>query len=326
MSMRSNSFVRLMGAAVLAAMASAAHAAAGWHALSPGIISNEDASQFYAADPEARVVRVFTASGASTVLGTARGYPLALVDDGLLVLGVPTQKGDAQLLLLDAGSGMVRARVAVALPPEVSANPLPAPNQRFEARATQDAAELRIDWTFEQRALRGAVVLGNEGNGSVEDADLIQRNGAFAVTVSDAAMAVRFVRADEATSPAPSVDLSTDERLAGVDGPQFRAANDESVLTSSALPDAALGTVYRWTLRSRADGKTQGELTVPYSMAPFVVAGEMVVYRIGPVMRLRADGTREENGSLLIGFDLADGRQRWSQRVAEREWFGPMPP
>lgn len=325
MSMRTGRFVLLLGLA-MSCVTNTALAATGWIGLAPGIVGSVDHSRFYAAGPDARVMRVSTMSGVVAPLGGERGYPLALVDGNLLVLGLPDQYGEARLVLVDASTGEVRARVTVALPPEVSANPLPSPKRSFHARATGDAATVRVDWNFEQRALRGAVIHDVEGQGTLVDPDLVERSGAFVVTPGEAAMSVRFARADEPPSPAPAVDLDADERLAGIEGPQFRAADDASVLRSSAEPDVALGTVYRWKLHARDDGSLLGELTVPYSLAPFVVADEVVIYRIDPVMRLRSDGTREEHGARLVAFDLSEGRERWSIPVAEREWFGPLPP
>lgn len=310
----------------MALVASTSLAAASWFGLAPGIIGSADRSRFFVAAPDARLMRVSTGSGVVAPLGAERGYPLALVDANLLVLGLPDQYGEARLLLLDASTGEVRARVTVALPPEVSAFPLPSPKRSFSARASGDAAALRIDWRFEQRALRGAVVHDAEGQGTLVDPDLIERSGAFVVTIGESALSVRFARADEPPSAAPAVDLDAGERLPGIEGPQFRSADDASVLISSATPDEALGTVYRWELRDRGNGERLGELTVPYSLAPFVLSDEVVVYRIDPVMRLRSDGTREEHGARLIAFDLAEGRERWSIPVAEREWFGPLPP
>jgi hypothetical protein len=325
MSARTCRFVQLLALA-MSCVAGTALAATGWTGLAPGIVGSVDHSRFYAAGPDARVMRVSTGSGVVAPLGAERGYPLALVDANLLVLGLPDQYGEARLVLVDASTGEVRARVTVALPPEVSANPLPSPKRSFHARATGDAAALRIDWSFEQRALRGAVIHDAEGQGTLVDPDLVERSGAFVVTLGESTMSVRFTREDEPPPPALPVDLGADERLAGIEGPQFRSADNASVLSSSAEPDVALGTVYRWDLRARDDGNSLGELTVPYSLAPFVVADEVVIYRINPVMRLRADGSREEHGSRLIAFDLAEGRERWSIPVAEREWFGPLPP
>lgn len=321
--------IRLLAAISLAALAlwsGRSVAATAWVTLAPGIVGNGERSQFFAADPDARVLRIVTAEGAVAAFGNARGYPLALVDGKLLMLGLPDRYGEARLVLASVDSGEVVARLTVALPPEVSAFPLPSPKRTFRARASGDAAALRIDWTFEQFPLRGAVVHDAEGRGSLVDPDGVVRSGAFVLSLGDSTMSARFARADEPEPPLPSIDLGAGERIAGVEGPQFRAADDASVLVSFAAPDDALGTVYRWELRDRINGERLGGLTVPYSQAPFVVSDELVVYRIDPVMRMRSDGTREEHGARLIAFDLAAGRERWSIPVAEREWFGPLPP
>jgi hypothetical protein len=301
-------------------------AAAEWVDLAPGIVGRADRAEFFAAGPDGRVMRVVTRNGAVAAFGGERGYPLAVTDDKLLLLGLPGQHGEARLILLDAESGAVITRLTVVLPPEVSALPLPAPKSTFRARASGDSAALRVDWTFEKHPLRGAVVHDAEGQGSQMEHESVVRSGAFVLGLGEASMTARFVRADEPAQPVPGIDLGAAERLAGIDGPQFRAADDASVLISSATPDAALGTVYRWELHDRGNGERLGELTVPYSQAPFVVSDEVVVYRIDPVMRLRSDGSREEHGARLIAFDLVEGRERWSIPVAEREWFGPLPP
>lgn len=297
-----------------------------WIALAPGIVGSADREQFFAAGPAGEITRVVVENGARRTIGAERGFPLALVDGQLLVLGVPTQAGEARLALIDADSGAAATRVAVALPAEVAANPLPLPKRTFRARAVGDAANLRIDWTFEQRALRGAVLHDADGVGSLVAPDLIELSGAFVVTVSGRALAVRFARGNEPTPTVPSVDLVGAERLSSVTGAQFRSADENAVLNPVAETHPAFGTVWRWNLHDRGTAETLGALTVPYALAPFIVTGGVIVYRIDPVMRLRDDGSREEHGARLIAFDLAAGRERWSVPVVEREWFGPLPP
>ena len=144
---------------------------------------------------------------------------------------------------------------------------------------------------------------------------VIDQRRTFAVALPDAAPP------PIAAGPA----LSEAEALPGVAGRQFRAADDASVLASVAEPDAALATVYRWSIHARADGKALGTLRSPYSYAPFIVRGSLLIYRAEPVLTQRGE-TSLALGSRLVAFDLETGVERWSVPVRDAQFLGPIPP
>jgi hypothetical protein len=251
--------------------------------------------------------------------GPAEGLPLAFVDQKLVVLGRPDSAGKLSLLLLDPSDGAARGGVLGELPAGVLASPDPQPNRVFSATADTSTGTLRIRWTYAEWPLRGALLKREPGAGS----DRRELGGV--VSVDFAANKVRPI--GDVGMPEPlSPDLVGTERLANLEGTQFRAADNAAVQVSTAVADAVLGTQWRWSVHERSSGRALGNLVLPYANAPFLLRGTQLLWRSEPLVQRMPTGEHETLAARLVAQNFATGRELWSVEVLDRKFRGVLPP
>lgn len=313
--------VAIFGVWALSSAAVAAQEPASAIPMAPGVLvgAGEQGAVAWVADDRGRVAAVDLDDGSVRWRGPAEGLPLALVDRQLIVLGRPQGAGRLSLLLLDADTGTSRGGLVGDLPQDVLATPDPKPNLRFTATADNDGGGLRIRWTYVERPLRGALL--ERAPGSADE----RRELAGAVAVDFAANRMIAIDAD-GVAAAAAPDLAASERLASLEGTQFRAADDLAVLVSTAVADEVLGTQWRWSLHERASGRALGNLTLPYAQAPFLLRGSQLLWRCEPLTRLQSPGSYETLPARLVAHDLASGRELWSVALFDLVFRGAMPP
>lgn len=289
--------------------------------MAPGVLvgAGGQGDVAWIADDTGRVAAIDLDDGRVRWRGPAEGLPLALVDQSLVVLGRPDGVGRLSLLLLDADTGASRGGVVGDLPEGVLATPDPKPNRRFTATADTSSGSLRIRWTYVEWPLRGARLEPAPGNADE------RRELAGAVSVDFASNRVDAIEA-RGVAVTPTPDLAADERLASLDGTQFRAADDHTVLVSTAVADEVLGTQWRWSLHERASGRALGNLTLPYAHAPFLLRGAQLLWRCEPLTRLRSAGGYEALPARLVAHDLGSGRELWSVALFDLAFRGAAPP
>jgi hypothetical protein len=286
-------------------------------------------------DPSGETVYLVTPSGytQAVAVGDGRMYwasrepasPVAWVDGRLLALGVPAQRGMGQLVIIDPATGETVDRLAFDVPENVIATREPQPLRRFSLHTETLPDRMRVHWRFVGKPLRGALIDHDEdGNPTIERTVPVDF-GSFDVIADGARTLVVPLR--NATEPAPPAGpaLTARESLPDIAGVQYRAADDAAVLASVAVADEAFVTAYRWKIHARGDAKLLGEIRSPYAYAPFIVRGDVIVYRAEPVYQRRGDDYIAL-ASRLVGHDLATGVERWSIPVREAAYRGPLPP
>ncbi len=296
-----------------------------FHTIAPGIILDEARSRIYLMDRVGRMCALALGQGTPLWRSADPAMPLGLDDGALIALDGRKGAGGMRLLAFDAESGIIRAEREIALPPEVRARARPGVADRFEVVAEPAGGALRLRWRYERKPLRGALAATTADEPTPA---LLSRAGS--VTVS--------WRPGEGLSSSGSEPLADDaapfniEVLTGAsripegEGARLLAADGQAVLVTRAEEDPRYGTVFRWRVY-RLDGSLLGELSSHYGSAPFLVREPLLLYRRNPIFLLGADGSPIlEQGSRLIAWDLAAGRERWAFDVAERQHFGPAPP
>jgi hypothetical protein len=286
-------------------------------------------------DPSGETIYVVTPSGYTQAADVDDGRfrwasrepasPVAWVDGRLLAIGVPPQRGMGMMMIIDPATGETVDRMAFDVPENVTATTQPQPMRRFSLRTEALPDRLRVHWRFVGKPLRGALI-DTDGDGSMG----VERSvpvdfGSFDVLADGARTLVIPLRNVAEPAPPAGPALSDSEALPGVAGVQYRAADDGAVLASVATPDEHFVTAYRWMIHARADAKLLGELRSPYAYAPFMVSGDVLVYRAEPVYQRQGDDV-VALASRLVGYDLATGRERWSIPVREAAYRGPLPP
>lgn len=244
--------------------------------------------------------------------------PLLDLGEQLLALGRIDTKGVGLLLLLDAADGRVLDRIAFDLPEHVAAVLAPQPSAKFEMSAERTAQGARVTWRHWSVPLRGAYVPG--------ESDTTYSEGAFDVTLSPQRNVVVPLAEVPALAAAPSIELSATERVPGLEGRQFRSADDSAVMAAEATPDPVFGTAWRLTVRARASGNAAGSISLPYSYVPFVLLDDIALYRTEAAYWRDARGEVQGHPAQLVAYDLTRGRQLWAVEVPPLQFNGPLPP
>jgi hypothetical protein len=286
--------------------------------MAPGVLVDREAGSGYAADAAGFLQALSLRDGSVRWISGEQAFPLAERDGQLYALGRVEAKGSGSLLVLDPRNGALLDRIAFDVPEHVAATVMPHPAGRFTISAVASANGLRLDWRHESRALRGALLDGDEA--PRVDA------GAFELLAASG-RSVLMPILEPGTAPAqPSPEVAPGARLAGVAGRQFRSVGDDAVLGSEAVADPTWGTAWRWTIRARAAERAAGELLSPYSFAPFVLLDDTLVYRSEPFAFSSANGAEVSQRARLVGYDLAAGRELWHLDVLDPVFRGPLPP
>jgi hypothetical protein len=314
-------FVTIIGLWLLAGATAAAQQPATFIPMAPGVVVGSGGQEpvAWVADDRGRVAAIDLDDGSVRWRGPAEGLPLALVDQQLVVLGRPQGAGRISLLLLDPDTGASRGGIVGDLPEGVLATPDPKPNRRFAATADSHSGSLRVRWSYAEWPLRGALLERDPGSGDE------RRELAGAVVVDFASNRVVTIDARGVPS-APAPDLTASERLPSLDGTQFRAADDLTVLVSSAVTDAVLGSQWRWSLHERSSGRALGNLTLPYAQAPFLLRGTQLLWRSEPLTQLKSADDYETLPARLVAHELGSGRELWSVALFDLKFRGAPPP
>lgn len=313
-------FAALLGLGLLASTPMVAQEPPSTALLAPGVLIStaEQTPLAWVADARGRVTAIELSDGDVRWSGPAEGLPLALVDQQLVVLARPDGLGQLSLQLLDPDDGRILGGVVGELPADVLAAPDAQPNRIFEVSADTSSGTLRVRWSYTEWPLQGAMLP------AVADGSR-RRQSSGVVSVDFAANRVEAISA-QGVPAARTVDLTGSERLAGLDGTQFRAADDAHVQVSTAVADAALGTQWRWSLHQRSSGRAVGSLVLPYATAPFLLRGDQLLWQSEPLTRLMSTGDYEQLPQRLIAQSLGDGRERWSVAILDRRYRDAPPP
>ena len=310
---------------VFAALLSAQAALSASATLSPGVIVDLEVGAAFAIDREGRTQRVSLASGAIGWISGEQSFPLALADGRLVALGATSVAGSATLLVIDPANGKLVDRVSIDLPESVSASFFPNPNQRFTATVLDTPEGVRVFWRHEQRALRGAAIEELDQNGELSINPTTVHIGAFDLVIDNRRYYAVPVLGTLAEPNMRPLALADAERLPEQAGVQYRAADNNDVMTSQATPDDIFGSIYRWSVFDR-QGKRIGGYRSPYAFAPFVVNADTLLIREQPFEYRNALGESQSRLARIACIELSTGRERWAFNVLDQQYRGPMPP
>jgi len=287
--------------------------------LSPNATVDAEQARVFIAAPDA-TLQSYSLDGAERLwISELRGRPLALVGDRLIALAVPTQVGTLRIQLLDADSGVAVSAIEVPLAPEVRAEVAPQPGQSFSLRAEPFGAHgLRLYWRFEASPLRGAKL-------DEQDDERIEREGALELTALDSKQPKARALA-QFQAPAAFVPLLGDlERISVNSERQFRALDDQSVLSSREVGDPVYGVRYEWRLFERS-GESLGKATLAYPYAAHLVRDGRLLAHVMPQVGRKSDGSVEQFAERIVSFDLGRSRELWQIALLSSVYQGVMPP
>lgn len=331
---------------------------AGAGEIAPGVAVDQGPSVFLMS-PARRVEARDILTGALRWSSAEAVRPLA-AGAGRVLAQADAPSGRLDLVILAAASGGRLASLSAPLPDGVSAPIDEVLGTRFDIRVERTAALVRLDWTWEHRPVRGALL---------EDDDEQVRRAAGAVVVNLLAATVVTVAprppqtgplvlppaiAAEADAGAfrqrpvligsllVGVQQASDGRLllkrwteAGAplpDAPlpddvtlQMGSQDGRHVLVSRPAPGAPIDRAHEWTVIAVESGLPAAAFATAAAAAPFAVVGGRVLVVLPPVGHATAAGWEDEPRR-LEAFDLASAARAWMQPIRDTAYQGPFAP
>jgi hypothetical protein len=346
---------------VLAAILGGLTAAGAVHAaeVAPGVAVDVQGPAVFLMSPARRVEARDIRTGALRWSSTEAVRPLAAAA-GRVLAQAEAPAGQLDLVILDAVSGGRVASQSMSLPDGVSAPIDEVLGTRFDVRVEQTGPQVRLDWSWERRPVRGALLEDEEG-------EVYRERGAVLVDLVAARFATAAPRAaaeGPIALPPPvaaeadagafqqrplragpllvAVQQTRDGRFllkrwteAGVplpDAPlppgitlQMTSADGRHVLVSRPSAGTSGQPTHLWTVFALDTGLPAGSLATSTAAAPFaVVAGRVLV--VQPPMGHRAERGWQEEPRRVEAFDPASGVLAWTQPIRDTAYHGPVAP
>lgn len=313
---------------VLVALAGLALSVAGAQAapvhVHDGVVLDATQKVAYTAHPGSGMRAVALTSGRELWRSEDAAKPLVLVGTSLVGQGAPGPRGELQLAVIEAATGITRFKTSADLPAGVTARVGADLAGAFVtwAEAGGDGSAV-IHWSFEPSTPRGIapdqpIV---EGLGTVASpAAPAGRRGSLRFDLTTGTLSPQATAAGNRPANPPLTEL------AGGDARRFASLDGRHVLESRRLSaEAGNPNRYRWTLRDGATQAVLGQLDAPVSAAPFVVAEGAVFFVTRPVVR--KDGERLVDQPLALrAIELATGKERFAVALLDTAFRGPFPP
>ncbi len=302
--------------------------------LRPGVIVDPDRHLIYIMSVEGGIDAVDLARGTRAWSTKQAAKPLALAGRLLICQAeAPSEGNELQIVTLDTGQqGKLVVTGTAKLPVDVNVSIDETLTNSFVASARVSGAVAYISWAHSKRFMRG-IPPGFP--------DVVGVKIPLERTVNEPSVASGTFRMDLSTGVVSPVkqeeipvaiaaasrppDLSRTERLARIEGPQFRSANGRHVLNSQRIADDSVWEKYRWTIYDRGTGERVGEFRTHLSFAPFFIFDSQIIYETGPYVR-RTDKGAVDEPLKIRAVDLRTGQELWTWQVRDTTFRGPFPP
>lgn len=302
---------RILLGLLLGVLASVAGAAG--ISLGSGVVVDPGQRRAWVAAPEGRIAAVDLADGSLRWNGPALGHPLALLEPGLLVALQPEARGVWPLAWVDPESGAVGARFSVAMPAEVLASLEALPSQHFEVFVQPVDGGVELHWFSQRWAFRGARLEEDEGIRSEQGVVRVDAASSRALSIA-------------AEPRRPRIDLDAGTRIVGLAEPQFRSADDQHLMLRTPVSDDSLGQRWSWQIHQRSNGRELAQVLLPEAAAPWLIAGEQLLWIARPLIVRDAGGTPVELPARLVAVGLGDSAELWSVALRDPVFRGSLPP
>jgi hypothetical protein len=327
--------------------------------IAPGVAVDAQAPAIFMTSPARQLEARDVATGALRWSSTEAVRPLAAAA-GRVLAQADGAAGRLELVILDAVSGRRVAAQSVPLPEGVAAPIDEVLGTRFDLRVERAGKQVRLEWTFERRPVRGALL-------EDEDEGILRARGAVVVALPAGRFATEAARPPVEGPPAlpPTLAAEADagrfrQRPQKIDGRfvavqetadgrlllkrwsetgsplpdaplppgvalQLGSADGRHVLVSRPVPGAPAQTAHAWTVLSLETGLPVASLVTSTAAAPFALAGQRVLVVHAPMGHGAADGWHEEPRR-IEAFDAGTGALAWTQPVRDPAYHGPFAP
>ena len=199
-------------------------------------------------------------------------------------------------------------------------------NSWFMTYARVYDGDVLVSWEYSFHAIKGEASLDSipDSQPSLTPTSELPRTIKGTVRIDISSRTVISVKAEEV--PIGLVrrppDLDERERLSGVKGQQFIAADSGHVLNSERVADDRVWNKHRWTIYDRSSSKQIAEIRNYQSYAPFVILGSKIIYESNPYFR-RGLGHEPLK---IRAVDLQTGQELWGWDIRDTAYRGPYFP
>ncbi len=286
--------------------------------LRPGVVVDPELTVVYTSHPDGGIEALDLASGQPLWSTRQAAIPLLLHGELLIARAEPAPADDAlRITVLDTNRQTVLFSSRLELPTGVRAAVDDSLGHSFVARATVVQGDVIVFWTDSRRTV-SALPEAAPAEGARETSGAAQLD-------LEAELLRPLTASDLPTLAPSSPDLPTGQRLAGLAGVQFLAADGHHVAISRRVADDRVVEKYEWTVYSYPLGRTLGKAPARASHTPFGVVGTSLLHESRPAIQ-RLDGRLVVEPLGLRMIDLARGVAIWRRPIRDTTYRGPLPP
>ena len=257
---------------------------------------------------------VFSSAAASRPLALAGGLLLAQKEGG-------ENTESLELATLDSGTGALRSstQLRTAVPLHTSIDDALGRHFEIGAASGPDGWEVTFKATTQQ--IRGAQLE------EAPDASAAPQVVAGAALVDKASGSASQPSRPLALEVTPLIRLAPEaSRIANLGGEQYLSVDGRHVIVSQRTADYRVWDRWRWRVFEAGSGRALGQIDQPVSIAPFLVAGDLLLVESLPSQHVLASSDLIEEPLTLRAFSLDSGRERWSRELRDTTYYGPFPP
>lgn len=306
-------------------------------ALHDGVVVDPAGGTAYVMSPAGGIEARELATGNILWRSAEAAKPLLLVDGTLVAQAPPPPEGDLVVVNLDSRRGTAKERKNIKLPPGQRAQVTDGLSRSFRAQAfAATNGGVIVSWTSEDGRSHQGILPPEVETPQTDEAKaasaraetLAQQRRRGAVRLDLASGKVDSLPFAEAQAAAVKVTGLTASIGGGNKSGtpilgQLTSLDGRHTLTSERVSGQSWNR-YRWTVTDAA-GAALGTVNAPVSMAPFVVAGNRILYVAEPAV-LKEGDKFVEKPLRLKALDLQTGAEQWEAPVVESTYRGPFPP
>jgi len=290
--------------------------------LRDGVLVDLTRRVVYTMKPGGGIEATELAGGSLVWSSAAASRPLALAG-GLLLAQQEGGEGmeSLELATLDSATGTLRSSTRLRIAAPLRTHIDDGLGRHFEIGAASGPQGWEVAWKASTQQIRGAQL---EDEPEAGEALQIATGAALVDPASGTSLQPsRPLTLDVA----PLIRLAPDaSRIAGTSGEQYLSADGRHLLVSERIADNRVWNRWRWRVYEAGTGRALGRIDQPVSIAPFLVAGDLLLVESLPSQRVLATHDLIKEPLALRAFGLDSGRERWSRELRDTTYYGPYPP
>ncbi len=284
--------------------------------LREGVVINAERTQVYVVAPDTVVQAISVTTGQLDWKAGLKGMPLTIGNGDLIVHVAGMKPNEVTIANLDVRRGEVKSRSTIALPGNAKVKITKLPERSFRLWAKSLNGELNFYWDYTERIVKGSYEPSSDSVAVQSGAFKMEWTTRKLNSINKSLIPDNFNK--------ESILAKRDQRVPNNNAQQFISRDDKIILASEKIADDTVFNSYRWQFFDKTNKKL-AEIRDYRSYAPFVVAGNILIYETGPYVRSIA-GNIKEVPLQIVAIDLRTGRELWRKAILDTVYRGPSPP